>query len=269
MESQDPDDLLVILRASPIFAGLPDQQLAAIGQLARIEEYPAYRVILKEGELSTNFYSILEGEVEVRLSGRESRRLGRGEFFGETTLVANLTKSASVIALRRTKCVLLSGSELRSFPGLAMKLLSESARRPGKTAPISAMNPEPAARPLQVQERTGELRVEFRLENAKRLFDFVVKCFIDDYMVERMYFEQAGWRSLGEIALKTGIPRNTLYARNGVPGPPVKELRTRGFLESRVFKQARGRGGEVTKVRIAYDKEPVKRYVDATILKSK
>lgn len=85
----------------------------------------------------------------------------------------------------------------------------------------------------------------------------------------RIYFEQAGWRSPSEIAAKTGIPRSSLYARKGFPAPPVKELRTRGFLESLVFKQTRGRGGEATKVRIAYDKEPIKRYVDAAILKSK
>jgi len=269
MENQGSDELLVILRASPIFAGLPEQQLNAISQLARIEEYPANRIILKEGELSTDFYSILEGEVEVHLTGQEPRRLGRGEFFGETTLVANLTKSAGVIATRRTKCLLLAGSELRSFPSLAMKLLEESARRPRKAMPAPVKSTEPAAKPLPVQERIGEQRVEFKLEGARKLFDFIVKCFIDDYMVDRLYLEQSGWRSLNEISAKTGIPRNSLYARNGVPGPPVKELRTRGFLEFRVFKQVRGRGGEVTKVRIAYDKEPVKRYVDAAILKPK
>jgi len=171
--------------------------------------------------------------------------------------------------MRRTKCLLLSGSELRSFPSLALKLLEETTRRPRKTEALSTKRPEPVPKAVQAQERTGEQRIEFKLETAKKLFDFVVKCFIDDYMVERLYLEQSGWRSLNEISAKTGIPRNSLYARNGVPGPPVKELRTRGFLEFRVFKQARGRGGEVTKVRIAYDKEPVKRYVDAAILKPK
>jgi hypothetical protein len=41
------------------------------------------------------------------------------------------------------------------------------------------------------------------------------------------------------------------------------------LIESRILTAQRGRGGEVVKVRIAYDKDPVKRYVDRTLIGSK
>jgi hypothetical protein len=48
----------------------------------------------------------------------------------------------------------------------------------------------------------------------------------------------------------------------------MKELITRGLVELRTFTGHRGRGGSATKVRIAYDREPTKRYVDRVALDS-
>jgi len=67
----------------------------------------------------------------------------------------------------------------------------------------------------------------------------------------------------------TKIPRASLYGEHGNYGAMMKELLARGLVEMRVFTGQRGRGGEVTRARVAYDKEPVKRYVDAVILKPK
>jgi hypothetical protein len=38
-------------------------------------------------------------------------------------------------------------------------------------------------------------------------------------------------------------------------------------VEARTFSGQRGRGGDVVKVRVAYDKEPVKKFVDETAMK--
>jgi tetratricopeptide (TPR) repeat protein len=115
----------------------------------------------------------------------------------------------------------------------------------------------------------AEKTVEFKSQKAKLLFDGLVKSFTDDYMVKRRYFEQAGWRTFSELSTVTKIPRASLYGERGNYGAVMKELLARGLVEMRVFTGERGRGGEVTRARIAYDKEPVKRYVDAVILKPK
>jgi adenylate cyclase len=110
----------------------------------------------------------------------------------------------------------------------------------------------------------------FRGANAqtKVLFDFLVDAFIEDYMRKRLYIEQSGWRSLNQIADACKVPQRALYGRSGRYGPTMKELITRGLVELRTFTGHRGRGGSATKVRIAYDREPTKRYVDRVALES-
>jgi hypothetical protein len=98
-------------------------------------------------------------------------------------------------------------------------------------------------------------------------FDFLVSSFIDDYMRKRMYSEQSGWRSLIQISQACQIPQGLLYGRGGRRGPVMAELVERGLVESRTFSGHRGRGGDVVKVRVAYDKEPVKKFVDETAMK--
>ena len=48
----------------------------------------------------------------------------------------------------------------------------------------------------------------------------------------------------------------------------MNELAARGLVELRTFTGHRGRGGSAIKVRIAYDREPTKRYVDKVALES-
>jgi hypothetical protein len=42
----------------------------------------------------------------------------------------------------------------------------------------------------------------------------------------------------------------------------LKELFQKGILETRVFTGKRGRGGEITKLRIAYEKESVRDMIE-------
>ena len=107
---------------------------------------------------------------------------------------------------------------------------------------------------------------EFREAQTKILFDFLVRAFVEDYMKKRLYIEQSGWRSLTQISELTKIPPGVLYGRRGRYGPTLDELMSRGLVEQRTFSGQRGRGGSVTKVRVAYDREPTKRYVDRAAL---
>ena len=103
---------------------------------------------------------------------------------------------------------------------------------------------------------------------TKGLFDFLVDAFIEDYMRKRLYIEQSGWRSLVQIANACRIPLGTLYGRSGRYGPTISPLIAKGLIELRTFTGHRGRGGSAIKVRIAYDREPTKRYVDKVALES-
>jgi KaiC/GvpD/RAD55 family RecA-like ATPase len=100
---------------------------------------------------------------------------------------------------------------------------------------------------------------------ARTVFNFLVKCFIEDYLVRRAPVEQSGWRSRIKIVQSTKVTQVSLYGWQGHEGPVFRELLSKGIVETRIFPRERGRGGEVVKVRIAYDKEPIKRAVDRVI----
>jgi len=95
--------------------------------------------------------------------------------------------------------------------------------------------------------------------DARKVFDFLVKSFIDDYMAVRLAIEQSGWRTRMIISKATGVARSSFYGEEGRFGPIMKELLSSGLVETRFFLGQRGRGGEVIKLRIAYEKEFVKR----------
>ena len=107
---------------------------------------------------------------------------------------------------------------------------------------------------------SGPLRVSS--VRTRQVFDYLVESFIEDYMRTRYALEVSGWRSLGEAARETGIPARTMYAKRHGFGDFVNELLRKGVVEMRVFPGKRGRGGEASKFRVAYDRRPVQTYVD-------
>jgi hypothetical protein len=258
-------ELMTVLKGSSLLSSLREEQLRVIAKMAKQSDFERDQMIFREGDTASFFYVILSGLVEVRRSDQPVARLGPGQFFGETTLVNDSTRSMSVFAVRPTRCMMLSGSELRSLPAVVVKVLAEATRR------TKANQPQAGAPAIPTREPTpaSGTAIAFKSEKAKLLFDCLAKFFMSDYMVKRLYLEQAGWRTLGELSTATKIPHATLYGQHGNYGPPVTELVSRGLIETRVFSGQRGRGGEILRVRIAYDKEPVKRYVDRVVLQLK
>jgi CRP-like cAMP-binding protein len=66
--------------------------------------------IITEGEKGNRFYLIRTGTVRVLKQGSEVARLGPGEAFGETALILDVPRTATVRATRRTELLTL-GSE--------------------------------------------------------------------------------------------------------------------------------------------------------------
>ena len=137
----------------------------------------------------------------------------------------------------------------------------------------SGMEIRPTLIGLDVQAvvRTSQMAIQRRVDStvaqrfgneARIVFAYLVKSFVEDYLSSRLSFEQAGWRTRIAISEATLLPVGLFYGREGKLGPLLKELLSSGFVEARFFLGQRGRGGEVTKLRVAYEKELVKRIVD-------
>jgi CRP/FNR family cyclic AMP-dependent transcriptional regulator len=83
--------------------------------------------------MGVGFYLILDGRAEVRKGSRVLATLGRGQFFGEMSLIDEQPRSADVVAVSPTKCWALSSwafdSIVKSNPEIALLMLKEMVKR--------------------------------------------------------------------------------------------------------------------------------------------
>jgi len=104
------------LHQVPIFAGLNDEAVACLANLAREEQFPRDTVIIGEGELGNRIYLIGAGHATV-VKGYggpgpvELARFGPGECFGEMSLIESAARSASVVSEDEVTAYTLKGAD--------------------------------------------------------------------------------------------------------------------------------------------------------------
>jgi CRP-like cAMP-binding protein len=105
-------DRLSVLRSASIFAGVPDNLLAAISAMLVESRFPAGAQVFGKGDLGDCLYIIAEGHVRVHDGARTLNTLQRGEVFGEMAALDPEVRSASVTALADTRLLRLDRSPL-------------------------------------------------------------------------------------------------------------------------------------------------------------
>jgi len=98
--SKSSEDLLADV---DLFSGISRRHLRKMVSRSREVDHPADREIAAEGLGGLAFHMILDGEVSVSQAGRELRRLGPGEFFGEIGMIDGKPRSATVTTTRPTR----------------------------------------------------------------------------------------------------------------------------------------------------------------------
>src|SRR5262245_55693725 len=127
-------DSLTTLRGMPLFAGLGDDVLQRVLEVAVEHEFPAGEVLTRASEKGSDVFVILEGTVTVDDPGHEPIELGPGEFVGELALlVPDAVRSAWVRAKTDLRCLVISGDDFKSLleyePRIALTMLPVVARR--------------------------------------------------------------------------------------------------------------------------------------------
>ncbi len=121
------------LRTVDLFAGLTDAELEDVAHVAGEIDFEPGAFIARQGQIETGFFLILRGRVRVVRSGEELAQLGPGEWFGELTVIDQMPRSASVIAMEPTTCLALASWDLlrliETEPSIATALLRELSRR--------------------------------------------------------------------------------------------------------------------------------------------
>jgi CRP/FNR family cyclic AMP-dependent transcriptional regulator len=115
---------------------LDDQLLRAIAARGGVRSYAANAVLVTEQDRSDALFIILAGRVKAYGAGDDGREVvyatqGVGEYFGEMTLDGG-PRSASVMTLEPTTCVVVPGAEVRQFlatqPDFALHLVRKLIR---------------------------------------------------------------------------------------------------------------------------------------------
>ncbi len=89
---------VLVLRESPLFAGLSGEELYPAAEIAQPAAYGAGSEVVREGDPGDALYVVAGGAFEVRRGGRLLRALGRGGVFGEMSLLDGAPRAASVVA---------------------------------------------------------------------------------------------------------------------------------------------------------------------------
>jgi CRP-like cAMP-binding protein len=128
-----PQELVDTLGGLSLFADLTRPQLEQVAHKMTEESYPAGQRILRQGFTGTGFYVILDGEVAIRIDGEERARLGKGDFFGEMSVLLGEPPVADVVALRQLHVLHLGGPQLEGFlrdhPQVMFRMLKSVALR--------------------------------------------------------------------------------------------------------------------------------------------
>ena len=122
-----------LLAGCALFRGLDEGELAALAEAAAEVEFPAGRVIARQGEVGTGFFVIAEGQVRVVRDGETVATLGPGDFFGELSVIDGQPRIAQVVATEPTRCLALATWDfervLLEHPPVALAILRGLATR--------------------------------------------------------------------------------------------------------------------------------------------
>ena len=159
---------LALLHSIPMFAGVPDAQLAPIARMAMYRKVPRHTTIVRAGDSTDSLYVIISGNARVLNSDAEGREviltlLGPGEFFGEMGLIDGSPRSADVVAAEPCELLVIAKAEFKQ--GLAdnfdlclniMKSLVQRLREADRKIESLAL--------MDVYGRVAKLLLEFSVE---------------------------------------------------------------------------------------------------------
>jgi HEAT repeat protein len=101
---------VLLLKSASVFSQVPSEDLAPLARVAEEVTYEDGEVICSEGQLGSELYVVVSGQVGVTRTGQKLATLGAGEAFGEMAVLDEGPRSATVTSIGETT-VLAIGSE--------------------------------------------------------------------------------------------------------------------------------------------------------------
>ena len=127
------EELIDAIAGFGLFADLTAPQLEGIVHTFDEAVFGDGERVLRQGISGSGFFVILDGEAAVIVDGSDRARLGRGDFFGEVSILLGETPIADVVAVRPLRCLVLAGPAVEAFlvahPRVMYRMLQAQARR--------------------------------------------------------------------------------------------------------------------------------------------
>jgi len=127
------DTRVELIRRLPLFELCSKRDLRRIAALAVERTVDEGTELIREGEPGTEFFVVVEGEVEVRRRGRRVARLGPGSYVGEIALLSRSPRTATVVAATDLRVLAIAGRDfvelLDAIPELWLKVARTLADR--------------------------------------------------------------------------------------------------------------------------------------------
>jgi CRP-like cAMP-binding protein len=127
------DEIVDEIAGFALFADLTTPQLERVAHVFEERWYAEGERVLRQGFSGSAFHVSLDGDAKVVIDGNDRATLGRGDFFGEVSILLGEPPVADVVALRPLRCLVLDGGEIQPFltdnPAVMYRMLQAQARR--------------------------------------------------------------------------------------------------------------------------------------------
>ena len=163
-----------LLNTTDLFAALPPDVLAALGEHATVRSYERNELLFSQGEASNELFVVQTGRIAIATKASDGREsvlavLEDGQLFGELPLFDDAPRSADARALSDSQVVVLEYAPVRAVlrerPELlwvAVQLLSQRLRATDEALADAVFLEVPARTAKRLLELAGDAD-EFKL----------------------------------------------------------------------------------------------------------
>lgn len=108
------------LRAFPLFAGLPDNQLELVRGMMRVRRYLRREIVCRKQDPPDGLYMLFSGQLQAVDIAEDGREVGLnlihpGSFFGELSVIDGQPRSAHIIAIQPAEVGVLPTAAAREM----------------------------------------------------------------------------------------------------------------------------------------------------------
>jgi CRP/FNR family transcriptional regulator, cyclic AMP receptor protein len=134
----DHREIVDALKAVSLFSRLSQKYLTGIARSCVEREFDEGETIIRQGNPGVGLFVIVSGTVKVVKTNEAGKRMelathGSGEVIGEMAVLDGANRTADVIAVEPTTCLVLSSWDFRSFmdahPEVALEILPVVVQR--------------------------------------------------------------------------------------------------------------------------------------------